>query len=84
MGIQHLPILLLLLGVAVLVFGPKRLPELGHGLGKAITEFKRAGRELTESIDAAPEMRESAASNHSTPEPADRPAVVAGEASPRS
>jgi sec-independent protein translocase protein TatA len=34
--------LLLILGIAVLVFGPKRLPELGRGLGASIRGFKEA------------------------------------------
>jgi len=32
--------LLLLLGIALLIFGPKRLPELGKGLGTSIRDFK--------------------------------------------
>jgi sec-independent protein translocase protein TatA len=32
--------LLVILGIALLVFGPKRLPELGKGLGEAIRGFK--------------------------------------------
>jgi sec-independent protein translocase protein TatA len=34
--------LLLILGIALLVFGPKKLPELGKGLGEAIRGFKTA------------------------------------------
>lgn len=34
--------LLLLLAIALLVFGPKRLPEIGAGLGKTLREFKKA------------------------------------------
>jgi sec-independent protein translocase protein TatA len=34
--------LLLILGIAVLVFGPKRLPELGKGIGDGIRSFKSA------------------------------------------
>ncbi len=34
--------LLLLLGIALLFFGPKRLPELGKGLGTSIRDFKDA------------------------------------------
>ncbi|MGI8607844.1 MAG: Sec-independent protein translocase subunit TatA/TatB [Candidatus Dormibacteria bacterium] len=51
MGVSHLPILIILAVVALVVFGPKRLPELGHGLGKAITEFKKGAAELTGSHD---------------------------------
>lgn len=39
--------------VVVLLFGTKRLPELGSGVGKAITNFKKAYREGTE-IDVTP------------------------------
>ncbi|MBV8203326.1 MAG: twin-arginine translocase TatA/TatE family subunit [Acidobacteria bacterium] len=34
--------LLLILGIALLIFGPKRLPELGKGLGSSIRDFKDA------------------------------------------
>jgi len=51
---------ILLIGVALLIFfGPSRLPELGKSLGKGIHEFKRASRELTDSIkDSAEEAGE--------------------------
>ena len=34
--------LLLIVGIALLIFGPKKLPELGKGLGKSIRGFKAA------------------------------------------
>lgn len=37
--------LLLILGIALLVFGPSRLPELGRGLGEALRDFKAGLRE---------------------------------------
>jgi len=36
--------LLVLLGISLLVFGPKKLPELGTGMGEAIRGFKKAIR----------------------------------------
>lgn len=36
--------------VALLIFGPSRLPEIGRNIGKAITEFRRGAKEMTESI----------------------------------
>jgi sec-independent protein translocase protein TatA len=36
------PELLILLVVALLVFGPKRLPEMGRSLGKGMREFKES------------------------------------------
>lgn len=40
--------LMLVLGVALLVFGPKKLPELGKGLGESIRGFKSAMAQTTE------------------------------------
>jgi sec-independent protein translocase protein TatA len=34
--------LLVILGIALLVFGPKKLPELGKGLGEGIRQFKKS------------------------------------------
>jgi sec-independent protein translocase protein TatA len=38
--------LVLVLGIALVVFGPKRLPEIGGALGKGIREFRRGTSEL--------------------------------------
>jgi TatA/E family protein of Tat protein translocase len=45
-----LPELIVILGIALLVFGPKKLPDLAKGLGKAIREFKNATEEVKESL----------------------------------
>ncbi|HTR24177.1 MAG TPA: twin-arginine translocase TatA/TatE family subunit [Terriglobales bacterium] len=37
--------LLAILGIAVLIFGPKKLPELGKGIGESIRGFKSAMKE---------------------------------------
>ncbi|MBA4495528.1 twin-arginine translocase TatA/TatE family subunit [Paenactinomyces guangxiensis] len=39
---------LLIIGVALILFGPKKLPELGRALGKSIREFKKATNGLLE------------------------------------
>jgi sec-independent protein translocase protein TatA len=42
---------MLLIGVALLLFfGPSKLPALGKSLGEGIKEFKKASRELTDSV----------------------------------
>ena len=43
--------MLVLLGIGLLVFGPRRLPEIGRTLGKAMVEFRRAAMELRASIE---------------------------------
>lgn len=51
--------LLLILLVALVFFGPNKLPELGKGLGTAIREFKAATREVQEQLtDAMKDKRE--------------------------
>jgi sec-independent protein translocase protein TatA len=46
-GIQPIHIIIIV-SVALLIFGPSRLPELGRSLGKGLTEFRRGTREMTE------------------------------------
>lgn len=42
--------LLIIFAVALLVFGPKKLPELGKGLGEGIKSFKKGIKEATDSV----------------------------------
>lgn len=49
------PELLLIMGLVLIVFGPRKLPEIGRSLGKGLKEFKQATRELKESIDVSEE-----------------------------
>lgn len=51
MGSLGYPELLLIFVVALLVFGPRKLPELGRSLGKSLSEFKRASNELRSTLD---------------------------------
>jgi len=46
-----LPELILIFIVALIVFGPKRLPELGKSLGRAMHEFKRATNEFKDKME---------------------------------
>lgn len=46
--------LLVILAVALFVFGPKKLPELGKGLGDGIRNFKDSMRQATEAAKAEP------------------------------
>lgn len=43
--------LLLILAIALIVLGPKKLPEIARTLGRGLSEFRRATGELKESID---------------------------------
>ncbi|MCQ6279165.1 twin-arginine translocase TatA/TatE family subunit [Bacillus sp. EB600] len=46
------PGLILLLIVALVIFGPNKLPEIGRAFGKSIREFKKATEGLTDDIKA--------------------------------
>lgn len=46
-----MPEVLIILAVALIVIGPKKLPELAKTLGKAFGEFKRSVNELKENIE---------------------------------
>ena len=47
-GVQEMVVIFL---VALVLFGPKKLPELGRTIGKAITEFRRASNDLKASFE---------------------------------
>ena len=50
-GSIGMPELILIFIVALLVFGPKKLPEIGKSLGKGLAEFKRASEDLKKTIE---------------------------------
>jgi len=45
------PEIIIILIIALLLFGAKRLPEIGKSLGKAMKEFKKSFREISEDIE---------------------------------
>ena len=47
-----MPELMVILVIAVLIFGGKRIPEIARSLGKGIKEFKKAGKEITEYVES--------------------------------
>jgi Tat protein translocase TatB subunit len=53
-----MPELLLLLAIALIVVGPKKLPELAKALGRGLAEFKKATSDLKESLDTSTDFTE--------------------------
>lgn len=51
-GSLGFPEILLILVLALLIFGPKRLPEVGRTLGKGLSEFRRASTDLKRTVNA--------------------------------
>jgi sec-independent protein translocase protein TatA len=48
MGRLGAPELILILAIALVIFGPSKLPEIGKSLGKALGEFKSQANKVTE------------------------------------
>ena len=45
------PELMIIMVIALIIFGPRKLPDLGRSLGKSLAEFKRASNELRSTLD---------------------------------
>src|SRR5881628_1476108 len=78
-GSIGMPELVVIFVIALIIFGPRKLPELGRSLGRSINEFKRASNELKSTLDEEIRLEETRSTERQrTPEPA-RPYVAADE-----
>jgi sec-independent protein translocase protein TatA len=77
-GSLGMPELVIIFVIALIVFGPRKLPELGKSLGKSLAEFKRASNELRNSLEEEIRVEEE---REKTPRPAPA-AVVAAAPTP--
>ena len=50
-GSIGMPELIIIFVIALIIFGPRKLPELGRSLGKSLAEFKRAPNELKNTLE---------------------------------
>jgi sec-independent protein translocase protein TatA len=57
-GSLGLPEILFILVLALLLFGPRRLPEIGRTIGKGLSEFRRATNDLKRSIESEIELEQ--------------------------
>ncbi len=69
-GIQPLHLVVIVI-VALIIFGPSRLPEIGRGLGKALNEFRQGTKEMTEGF----RDEVTKANDETAPEPRAQPPV---------
>ncbi len=73
--------LIIILVVALLIFGPARLPEIGRTFGKTLREFQAATKEATDSLTQ--ELQKPVESAPAQPKPAEtKPEVASAEAKP--
>jgi TatA/E family protein of Tat protein translocase len=58
--------MLLVLGIALLIFGPRKLPQLARGLGEGLREFRKAANEIQEELTREPAPAPSPQPKHLT------------------
>ncbi len=81
LGSIGMPELIIIFVIALIIFGPRKLPELGRSLGKSINEFKRASNELKHTLDEEIRVEETRSADRqrvpepARPYPADEPGV---------
>jgi sec-independent protein translocase protein TatA len=71
-GSLGMPELVVIFVIALIIFGPRKLPELGRSLGRSLNEFKRASNELKHTLEEEvrlEEQRETATPSTPTPGP---------------
>ena len=85
MGSLGVPEMIFIFVLALLIFGPRKLPELGRNLGKALSEFRRASSELRATVED--EMRnlekEAREAEHQALEPGNVTSQDASEVEPQ-
>ncbi len=52
------PELILVLALALIIFGPGKLPDLGKAVGKTIREFRRSSSEIMNEVETSEEKKE--------------------------
>jgi TatA/E family protein of Tat protein translocase len=66
-----MPELIVIMVIALIIFGPRKLPELGRSLGRSLNEFKRASNELKHTLDEEIRVEEQRSTERQrAPEPA--------------
>ena len=81
MGPLGFPELIVIFVIALIIFGPRKLPELGKSLGKSLAEFKRASNELRNTLDEEIKQEERAKAI-AAPPPAVQPSPSIGPHDP--
>ena len=71
-GSIGMPELIIIFVIALIIFGPRKLPELGRSLGKSLAEFKKASNELRNTLEEEIRIEEQKETAAKQPKPAGR------------
>jgi TatA/E family protein of Tat protein translocase len=84
-GSIGVPELIIILTIALIIFGPRKLPELGRSLGRSLNEFKRASNELRNTLDDEIRIEDQISAERQRPPESDavRPADSVDDVVPR-
>ena len=75
-GSIGMPELIIIFVIALIIFGPRKLPELGRSLGKSLAEFKRASNELKSTLEEEIRLEEQQQQRTEAQKAAPAPAAV--------
>ena len=76
LGSIGMPELIIILVIALIIFGPRKLPELGRSLGRSLSEFKRASNELKNTLDEEIRIEDERSADRQRPPEAPAPLHV--------
>ena len=82
LGSIGMPELIIILVLALIIFGPRKLPELGRSLGKSIGEFKRASNELRSTLEEEIRIEEQREQQQKQAQPAAASASASADPAP--
>jgi TatA/E family protein of Tat protein translocase len=78
-GSIGMPELIIILVIALIIFGPRKLPELGKSLGRSLNEFKRASTDLQNTLEQEIKLEEQKEQQAKTPRPDTAPGDMADD-----
>jgi sec-independent protein translocase protein TatA len=79
LGPIGMPELVIIMVIALIIFGPRKLPELGRSIGRSLNEFKKASNELRSTLDEEIRVEEQRSADRQR-SPASEPSRPADEA----
>ena len=81
-GSIGMPELIIIFVIALIIFGPRKLPELGRSLGKSLAEFKKASNELKSTLEEEIRLEEQRSAVEASKAPSTPQSVTAPPANP--